>query len=151
MLFDRLWRARRQRNGLEKSFERAIARADKAKDKDRSDALARLFFDERERARENISILESTILFDKAEDLGVPAPLGPGDDPGSWELSRETNRAFLNPHARAQLRSEIFKARRERVQDRMLWVSQISPLIGPITGLIGALAALFSIIYARFR
>ena len=136
MIFDQLWKLQRERTELEKRFGRMISQAEREGDHEKRESLISELLMERGLIDDRINGLESIRIQERAERLGVPIP--PLSDKESWENGYKPNTIFLSVKARAQLRSEIRKERRERWD----WITRIITLL---VGLIGAITGLISV------
>ena len=122
MIFDELWKERRKRSKLDKFYDRLISRTEKEKNHEEAENLSGEFMAQRDGINEKINVLETIRLRKESEKLGIPVP--PLSDKESWVHS-PSNVVFLNVEAQLQLRREIRKERRERLEDRTLWISRI--------------------------
>ncbi|MBI1955437.1 MAG: hypothetical protein HYS38_03490 [Acidobacteria bacterium] len=144
MIFDQLWKAQRERSKLKRTFDRLISQAEKEKNDKKAASLIGEFQMEGRFIDDKINVLRSTRLREEAERLGIPTP--PLSDEESWEYGCQKDLIFLGVKAQSQLRGEIRKERRERWEDRTLWITRILiPLLGLTIGLIGTLTALVSV------
>jgi len=142
MIFDILWRTRWRRNRLSKFYSRLIAKAARAKNRDEEDKLICEFMFEKNLVDGEIALLETLKLQNEAERLDVPFPHY-SENRNAWEQGFKPGTYRLSVRARTDLRSQIRKEKRERLENHMLWASHV---IMPIIGLIGAVMALLSLI-----
>jgi hypothetical protein len=126
MVFDRLWKLRRERKKLEKSFDRLISQAKGAGDYDKEERLISELLFHRDSIDDEINVIESTRLQETANVLGIPVPK-PSDE-NSWERGSQSFVIFLDVKARLQLRREIRRERRERWEHRTYWLRDIFQL-----------------------
>src|SRR6266849_4524613 len=81
--------------------------------------------------RAELGALESKQLTQRAARRGLDIP----QDDASWETHDETELKYLTEQARIRLRKSI----RQDVRDSVKWwVDVIAPLLGAMTGIIGA-------------
>ena len=142
MIFDELWRAQRVRKRTERVFHRLIAKAEKSKDRDRERSLITEFLMERDIINDRINWIETSRLQERAENFGIPIPSI--SDKESWEDGYEPNTVRLRKEARLRISDQIRNERRDRVDDQLLWLNRISPLIAPLSGLVGFVTGLIA-------
>jgi hypothetical protein len=142
MILDELWRAQRVRKRTERVFQRLIAKAEKSKDRDREQSLITEFLMERDIINDRINWIETRRLQERAENFGIPIPSI--SDKESWEDGYEPNTVRLRKEARLRISDQIRNERRARVDDQLLWVNRISPLIAPLSGLVGFVTGLIA-------
>ena len=90
-----------------------------------------------------INWIETRRLRDRAERFGIPTP------PLRYqEITDEVGGLIptnsLTDDDKRRIIEDIRKERRARMEDRMLWVNHLGPLISPLTGLVGVVLALLS-------
>lgn len=146
MIFDELWRTRRERKKTDKLFERLIAKARKKGHVEEPESLGQEHSMEREIIDDKISFLETLEIQRRAEKFGVPVP--PLSDKESWEKGYSPYSIRLTKQAKLRIADEIRKERRARISDRMLWVDYLGPLVSPVTGLVGATIGLVALLRA---
>jgi hypothetical protein len=95
------------------------------------------YFTNRDFIDAELSWIESQPFLRKASRLGIDI------EPDWWEESETTGYRFLNEKGRAKLRKLILKERHERFK---MWVEILGPIAGWLTGIIGALIGLASIL-----
>jgi hypothetical protein len=139
MIFDELWRLQRKRRKVQ---NRPIPESDDL------EALGEALFGihrDTEIIDEKISLLQSRMIRERAEKFGVPIPWPP--DKELWEEGYVAGRKTefrLTRAGRLKILEDIRKERRARMEDRMLWVNHLGPLISPLTGFVGVVLALLS-------
>jgi hypothetical protein len=89
-----------------------------------------------------IAELQSDYYIRQAINLSVELPSR--QDPTAWVTSLRTGTAQLTLHGVAQLRSLLLAARKERSEHLRAWLSTIGPVLGSLTGLIGAAIGLLA-------
>lgn len=82
--------------------------------------------------------LETRRLVRRAEKRGLEVP----DDNTWWTHHAETDTKYLRPEARARVKRMIRNDFRESVK---WWVDVLAPVLGALTGLIGALIGLLAL------
>ncbi len=142
MIFDALWRAQRKRRQLDRLFRRLTSKAEKEKRRDDVESLVAEHGFERDLVNDTINALESSRIQERAERLGIPVPKYSTDNE-AWEKGFQPNVVYLSLKTRAELRTQLRKERRERVEYCTLVVKD---LIVPLVGLIGAIIGLISVI-----
>jgi hypothetical protein len=132
---------------LEKEFWDQLQPKKKNREKHLTSLVAsRLFVVENE-----IDWLEASRILEQAERLGIPTPPTSPEQMRAEVEARIEGRApfsHLTGEDRLRLREEIRKERRARVEDRMLWVNHLGPLVSPLTGLLGVVLALLSFMHS---
>lgn len=89
--------------------------------------------------------LTSNSLEFEARSLWLPIP--PKDDAARWEeFTDNTNTHYLSPLGMTELRAAIRKERAERRAVMEWWIKTLGAALGILTGLIGALIGLVSIL-----
>jgi hypothetical protein len=144
MIFDELWRAQRERTKLHKTFDPLISKAEQEKRWDDSQSLISEFLMERNVIDDKISWIETKRVRKRAEKFGVPIP--PLSDKECWEEGFTPNTVRLKPEARIRISEQVRKERRARIEDRMLWVDYLGPLVSPLTGLLGVVIGLVALL-----
>jgi biopolymer transport protein ExbB/TolQ len=165
MIFDDLWRTQRRRKKLgrvldelrreldlkeleekehwppEESWTQADAekRQDKFGDEIAKVELCTYYF---RVAEDQIEAIETRQVKERVEKLGIPI----GD--ASWQPGFEFNSTRLRPEARIAIAEQIRKERRARIEDRMLWVNYLGPLLSPLTGLVGTIIGLVALLHS---
>jgi hypothetical protein len=89
--------------------------------------------------RAELGQLDRRVLRRRAEQRGIELP---PDDDSSWVLHQETGTKYLNETARVRVRRAIKQDRRESIK---WWVEVWAPILGALTGLIGALIGLLAL------
>ncbi len=97
----------------------------------------------RDDERDQIINLESLILLEEAEHLGIPVP--PLDDKDSWEGGRRPGTHRLGLHAQVLLRQAI---RNEKKEKWGVVAFRLKELAVPLIGVLGALWGLHKFIHA---
>jgi hypothetical protein len=90
-------------------------------------------------SRAELGELETERLRRRAERRGLEIP----QDDVWWIKHLETNTKYLTPTARARVKRMIRQDRRESAK---WWVDVLSPVLGALTGLIGALIGLLALL-----
>jgi hypothetical protein len=146
MILDALWNAQRKRRKLDKLYGRLISKAERGKNPEEVGSLGSEYRFERNLINDTINSLESSMIQERAERLGVPVP-NYSPDHEAWEKGFQPNVVYLSLKTRAELRSQIRKERRERVEYWTLLVKDlIVPLVGLLVGLVGATIGLVSVL-----
>ena len=135
----KLWWLRRGMKRSSKSYSKYIA---EAKGEEREYRAAEASQDRSER-RDEILRLNSILLSDQAESLGIPVP--PLSDKDSWEQGWEPGTIHLTLKAQSQLRQAIRNERREKWSFAAFVLKEI---VTPLIGAIGAIMGLLSLIHA---
>ena len=110
------------------------------------------WFDEHQREYDAIQWsrkeLLSEALLEEADHLHLPRPRY--SEATKWEEADEYvphgNKFVLTPEAMMELRATIRKERRERRENAEFWLKMIGGFVAIVTGLVGALIGLFSIL-----
>lgn len=89
-------------------------------------------------SRAELGGLETRRLARRVEARGLDIPR----DDASWEHHRDTDTKYLTDAARARLRRMIRQDFRDSVK---WWVDILAPLLGALTGIIGALIGLLAL------
>jgi hypothetical protein len=93
--------------------------------------------------RDEILNLNSLLLADRAESLGLPVP--PREDLESWETGYWPDSVRLNLKAQSQLRQAIRNERREKWSFASFLLKDVAT---PLIGGIGAIMGLISLLHA---
>ena len=136
-----LWRLRRERKRLAKTYARAI---DEAKDGDEAQMILSEASGERDDIRDKIQHLRSLALTDQAEDLGLMVP-SYQDQRESWEEGREPGTVRLTQEAQLKLQQAIRSEQRGRWS---LAAFILKEIVTPIIGVLGAIMGVLSLIHA---
>ena len=142
MIFDDLWRAQRERRKTERVFHNLIAKAEKSKNWNEEQSLSGEFLMERAIINDRINWIETRQLQERAEKFGIPIPSI--SDKEAWEDGYTPKTVRLRKEARLKISDQIRNERRARVDDQLLWLNRISPLIAPLSGLVGFVTGLIA-------
>jgi hypothetical protein len=135
----RCWLLWQRKDWLEFRYSRWIRKAASSDDKESLVAEAMSVRDE---YRDRILHLQSRMIQDEAEKLGVPAPRYDSTS-DQWEAGINPNTVRLTVQAQAELRTAIRAEKRDRWSVLIMIVKEIAlpviALIGGVTGLIATL------------
>jgi hypothetical protein len=95
---------------------------------------------------DNITQLTSEYLVSRAERYQLLVPQIDRKD-GKWESSSVTGRYRLTQAAILELRSAIRAEEKERSELTRSWLASIAPIIGALTGLVGVLIGLLTLLW----
>jgi hypothetical protein len=148
MIFDQIWRAERAEKSetrIRNFYHPKLEAAKKANDeKEYQSLLASMYFEHD--INEHAEVLRTVQLERRARRLGIEIPPKPGpnvDDNAKWFYNNVTGEFTFAPKGELEITREIRKEEIERLQFKMRWVSQI---VIPITGLIGTIIGLISVL-----
>ncbi|HZP43967.1 MAG TPA: hypothetical protein VFD84_20990 [Candidatus Binatia bacterium] len=129
-----LWGLERQRRRLRAAFDRDIheARRQKKPHDDIESLQSQADF-ETSMIDDEMAVLVSRCLATTARRLFLPIPQG------GWVQSRSIYQSYLTREAMTELRDAIARERRLRRENALAWIA-------PLTGLVGALTGLASIL-----
>jgi len=144
MIFDPLWKAYRRRRKLSKFYGSLIVNAQRKKNHEEVETINSEFSFEKGLIDDEIGWLETLSLQNEAERIGIPFPRF-SDQDGSWQEGSKPNTVHLSVKARAEIRTQIRREKRERLENKMLWISHV---LLPIIGLIGAIMGLISLMHS---
>ncbi|HTZ72310.1 MAG TPA: hypothetical protein VMB47_00185 [Candidatus Aquilonibacter sp.] len=154
MLFDNLWRAERRQAKrsvqLKKKFKPLIESAKRNKDAELAQELEEEWWTE-SKLNDDADDMRSRVLIKEARKLGIEVPTKPSFsalsdyDDEKWYLNDATGNCFLTDKAYADLFRHVRKEKSDLLDYRMRYVTRV---VVPVTGLIGTIMGLISLIYA---
>ncbi|MGH9432928.1 MAG: hypothetical protein ACRD3T_15440 [Terriglobia bacterium] len=143
MIFDALWKAHRERRKCNKLYRRLIENAEREKNSEEVETLCLEAMHERDVINEKINLLESSRIQEEAERLGIPIPKYSLDSE-AWEKGLRNDKVYLSLKAKGELRSQIRREKRERIE---YWTLIVKDLVVPLMGLLGVITGLVSVIH----
>ena len=142
-----LWKLKRRRDKLRRTYDKQIAALRKQK-KARTDEMVRLESEESYEmgeAYKDLSIYMGDQLLAEAFEYDVRVPAT--NDPEFWVVSTEFTRGYLTSSGRHHVRRLIGEEKTRRFEVKTLWVTRfILPLAGLLIGIIGALTGLAAVL-----
>ena len=141
-MFDALWRAQRARRNLDKFYSRSVTKAAREKNYEKERTLAAEHMFERDLVTDRIDSLETTAIMEEAERVGIPVPKY-SPDSEAWEKGCQPDRVHLGRKFVHDLRTQIRKERRERIE---YWVLILKDVVMTLVGLFGSIIALVSVL-----
>lgn len=135
-----LWRLRRKQRKSNEEYSRLV---DEAKDPEEQQFRMSEAVDADEQYRDKIMGLQSRLLRNQAERLGIPVPSF--SDKNSWDAGYVPGTWHLSLTAQLQLRQAIRTERRDKWGFAAFLLKDVAT---PIIGGIGAIMGLISLIHA---
>src|SRR5215469_15008189 len=93
-----------------------------------------------------VRALETERLVSKAQKYMLPVPSLTAQTE-KWETSSTTYRSYLRPEAMMELKSMIRAEQKERSELCRSWLAIIAPILGGLTGIVGAAMGLLTLIW----
>ena len=128
----------RDRDKESKALSKLVQEAKKLGGRAKADEVYQAESFELESIDEDISLLRTRYLINRAEKKSLPLPPMNEED-GFWETGRITGSWYLTNKGITEVRSLIRKDTREILEIFSKWVSILIGLIGAITGLVAVI------------